>query len=197
MVLAAVCLKVCFSAHGVKATNVQIGEYYRGIFMLSWRAAVSNDFDLIQRIGEETHTSLPERQEVFEDKFRLFPEGSFVLAKGFSVFGYGISHPWKLFDIPPLDSFLGTLPNKPDCIFVHDVVVLPAGRGHRASDKFVALVADLARERDIHRLSLVSVYDTHPLWSRLGFKAETGTFLQPKLATYGKTARYMTLRLAL
>ena len=53
-----------------------------------WRAASIADLEIIDRIGNEIHVDLPERPEVFADKFSLFPEGCFVLVQNQEVVGY-------------------------------------------------------------------------------------------------------------
>src|SRR5207244_4287137 len=112
-----------------------------------WRQATTDDLDAIDAIGNGIHLSLPERPEVFAEKLNLFPSGCRVLIYSGEIVGYGISHPWHLNKIPPLDTFLNTLPSQPDCIFIHDVVVLPSARGHGAAQRFIEIVADAARER--------------------------------------------------
>jgi hypothetical protein len=161
-----------------------------------WRPAATGDLDAIQNIGDEIHVTLPERPEVFAEKFKLFPEGCFVLTQTQNVVGYGFSHPWLLKSIPPLDSFLGSLPSHPECLFIHDVVVLPQARRHGASGALVELVTGVARKRNLRLLALVSVYNTHPLWSRFGFEVVTDAALTEKLKSYGDTARYMIRRLS-
>lgn len=160
-----------------------------------WRAVNAADLETIQTIGDKIHITLPERPEIFAEKFHLFPEGCFVLVQNKEVVGYGLSHPWLLQSIPPLDTFLGGLPQPPECLYIHDVVVLPEARGHRAASTLVELIAKLARERGIAFLALVSVYNTHPLWARLGFELAADESLSDKLKSYGDTARYMTRRL--
>lgn len=160
-----------------------------------WRAATTSDLDLIQRIGDEIHITLPERAEVFAEKFQLFPEGCLVLVLHDEVVGYGLSHPWLLRSIPPLDTFLGMLPQAPECVFIHDVVVLHRARGRGAAGAFIDIIKAIARKANIPYLALVSVYNTHPLWERLGFQIILDPRLSDKLTSYGATARYMTCRL--
>jgi GNAT superfamily N-acetyltransferase len=154
-----------------------------------WRPIVAGDLHAIQEIADRIHVDLPERPEVFTDKINLFPQGCFALA-GEGIVGYGISHPWMLTMIPPLDAFLGALPTHPDCIFVHDVVVLPEARGRGAAGRLIAMLADAARNSSIDFLALVSVYDTHPLWSKFGFHVSQDASLAPRLESYGDAARY-------
>jgi GNAT superfamily N-acetyltransferase len=58
--------------------------------------------------------------------------------------GYGLSHPRKLNCIPPLDSFLKTIPSDADCLYVHDVAVLPEVRGHGYAESYVELMDERA-----------------------------------------------------
>jgi GNAT superfamily N-acetyltransferase len=160
-----------------------------------WRLATTDDLGAIDAIGNGIHLSLPERPEVFAEKLNLFPAGCRALIQSGEIVGYGMSHPWHLNSIPPLDTFLKALPSRPDCIFIHDVVVLPRARGHGAAEKFVEIVADVACERRIPALALVSVYDTHPLWMKCGFEIVQQTSLAEKLESYGATARYMVRNL--
>ena len=153
------------------------------------------DLDDIQRIGNEIHVDLTERPEVFAEKFKLFPEGCFVLVESERVVGYGLSHPWLLASVPPLNQLLGGLPPFPECLLVHDVAVLKEARGHGTAGNLIELIARLAGELDIPYLALVSVYNTHVLWARFGFEVVTAAAFADKLRPYGSTARYMVRRL--
>lgn len=164
-------------------------------YHLCWRLANVADLTTINRIGDEIHVDLPERPEVFEEKFRLFPRGCLVLCQSETIVGYGFSHPWCLYSVPPLDTFLGRLPSFADCMFIHDVVVLAVARGHGAAGEFVERTVAVAREQGMSSLALVSVYNTHPLWARCGFEVVLDLRLKEKLKSYGQSARYMIRRL--
>jgi Acetyltransferase (GNAT) family len=157
----------------------------------SWRNATTSDLDAIKRISDVIHATLPERLEIFEEKFRLFPPGCRVLCRQAEIVGYGFSHPWLQNSIPPLDEFLKVLPPHPDCMFIHDVVVLPAARGHNASGKYVGRIVSVGRSVDVRMIALVSVYSTGPLWARHGFTVAEAPCLREKLRSYGPDARYM------
>jgi hypothetical protein len=146
----------------------------------------------INRIADMVHVDLPERPEVFAEKLRLFPQGCFALVQGGGIVGYGISHPWILYNIPPLDTFLNELPLHSECLFIHDVVVLPQVRTRGFAVRLVQLLVGIALQQSIPFLALVSVYDTHPLWTRYGFKIMSNQQLTNKFITYGATAKYMT-----
>lgn len=156
-----------------------------------WRHARTADLDAISAIATQIHPDLPERPEVFAEKMRLCPDGCYVLVAGDDISGYGLAHPWMQQQIPPLDGFLDRLPDAADCLYVHDVAVLPDFRGGVAR-VYVAEIEDLARSSAITTLALVSVYGTRPLWERLGFLGVApDAALRDKLSCYGESATYM------
>jgi hypothetical protein len=104
---------------------------------------------------------------------------------------YGLSHPWMLNSIPPLDTFLKQMPTHPNCLYVHDVAVLPKIRGHASAGLYIERMVECAQRIRVEFLALVSVYDTHPLWKKYGFKIMNDPLLDPKLQSYGPTAKYM------
>jgi GNAT superfamily N-acetyltransferase len=156
-----------------------------------WRPAHASDLPAISAIAARIHLDLPERPEIFAEKMRLYPDGCRVLVADDDIVGYGLSHPWKQHRIPTLDGFLGRLPDDADCLYVHDVAVLPDRRGG-AARVYVATIEDLARSTGIATLALVSVYATRPLWERFGFRPVTANAeLRAKLKSYGESATYM------
>jgi ribosomal protein S18 acetylase RimI-like enzyme len=161
-----------------------------------WRPAHASDLPAISAIASRIHPDLPESPEVLAEKMRLYPDGCRVLVAGDEIAGYGLSHPWKQHRIPPLDALLERLPEDADCLYLHDVAVLPDSRGGVARS-YVADVERLARVSGIATLALVSVYATQPLWQRLGFRPVTAdAALRAKLASYGEGATYMLRDLA-
>jgi GNAT superfamily N-acetyltransferase len=156
-----------------------------------WRRAHASDLAAISAIAARIHPELPERPDVLAEKLRLYPDGCRVLATGNAIAGYGLAHPWMQQQIPPLDDFLERLPEDADCLYIHDVAVLPDHRGG-AARAYVAEIEQLARSSGLARLALVSVYDTRVLWERLGFRpVAPDAALRDKLASYGASATYM------
>ncbi|MDN5005800.1 GNAT family N-acetyltransferase [Bradyrhizobium sp. GCM10027634] len=161
-----------------------------------WRRAHAGDLPAIGAIAARIHPDLPERPDVFAEKMRLYPDGCCVLAAGHEIAGYGLTHPWMQHQIPPLDGFLHRLPEAAECLYVHDIAVLPGFRGGVAR-AYVATIETLARQSGIATLALVSVYTTRPMWEHLGFHAVTpDSALRAKLAAYGASATYMLRDLA-
>ena len=161
-----------------------------------WRRAHATDLAAICAIAARIHPDLPESSDVLAEKMRLYPDGCRVLAAGNAIAGYGLAHPWMQQQIPPLDGFLGQLPDAADCIYVHDVAVLPEARGGVARS-YIVEIGQLAQSSGLATLALVSVYDTSALWERLGFQPVTpDAALRAKLASYGAHATYMLRKLA-
>lgn len=159
---------------------------------LLWREAGLADLSRIGEIADSVHVTLPERQEVFADKINSSPQTSLVLVAGEAIVGYALCHLWERYRIPQLDALLGTLAGPTDCLYVHDVVVLPEFRGKQAVASAIQLIAQIAHSKGIRYLALVSVYNTVAMWERLGFcvvDADSG--LATKLLSYGDTAKYM------
>jgi hypothetical protein len=90
-----------------------------------WRPAHASDLPAVSTIAARIHPDLPERPEVFAEKMRLYPDGCRVLATDDGIVGYGLAHPWMQHRIPPLDGFLEQLPGDADCLYLHDIAVLP------------------------------------------------------------------------
>ncbi|WP_330083218.1 GNAT family N-acetyltransferase [Methylocystis iwaonis] len=162
-----------------------------------WRAMRPGDLEEVCRIAVGVHPGLPERQEVFEEKFRLFPAGCFALEQGGSLVGYAISHPWMLFEIPPLDAFLERLPSPPDCLYLHDVALIPAARGRGAAAQLMDRLRLLASREGVGFIALASVYGTGGFWRAMGFAAASSDRLAEKLQSYGPSACYMVKKLEL
>jgi GNAT superfamily N-acetyltransferase len=156
-----------------------------------WRAMTAADLAAVFAISAALHPDLPERPEVLGEKFRLFPQGCFVLERAGEAVGYALSHPWLENAVPPLDTFLGEIPREASCLYLHDAAVLPGARG-QASALLVDRLRMIAEGQGLSRLALVSVYGTTRLWGRFGFAAADDPALAGKLACYGPTARYMT-----
>lgn len=154
-----------------------------------WKPLEAGDIPAVLAIAGQLHPELPERLEVLAEKRRLFPDGGRKLVAGGVMVGYGLAHPWRLNAAPKLNAFMEKLPAAADCLYLHDVAVLPEGRGRGATGAYVVYLEGLARKLGLGYLALVSVYGTVPLWEKLGFKTVLAG--APPLPSYGPTAAYM------
>ena len=158
----------------------------------AWRRAAEADLDAVLAVQARVHTVAPESRAVFASKREAFPSGTLVFDRAGTILGYGVFHPWTVDDIPTLHALPFRMPERPDCLFIHDVALLPEGRGRGAARALVARARDEARARGLGRLALVSVYGTVPIWSRCGFAVRAASpSAAAELGPYGETARYM------
>jgi N-acetylglutamate synthase-like GNAT family acetyltransferase len=160
-----------------------------------WRPMNIKDLKNVDQIADFVHTSLPERMEVFEEKFKLFSSGCFVFEKEGHVVGYAISHPWMLECIPELDSFLISLPTHPNCLYLHDTAILERARGFSATVSLMGHLKTVAKHISVEYLALVSVYGTNVFWERHGFQIRSNANLNEKLQSYGDSAHYMVAKI--
>jgi hypothetical protein len=160
-----------------------------------WQPLRAADMARVDAIAGQIHAGLPERPAVLAEKRDLSPATCLKLVLDESIVGYGLAHPWILFDIPPLDAFLSGSPSPPTCLYVHDVAIFPQARGQRAAARYIAILAAQARVSGIAHLACVSVYGTVGLWAGLGFTVQDDPGLRAKLSSYGDSARYMTARI--
>ena len=159
--------------------------------IFDWLPLLPADVESVKRIADIVHPTLPESMEVFLEKVILYPLGCRKLMFDNILSGYGICHPWRLNSVPRVDCFLNTLPPHPDCLYIHDIAILPQARGQNAAGIYIDYIKQLAIEYSIPSIALVSVYGTNVLWNRFGFHGVELTQLDNPLATYGKSAQYM------
>jgi GNAT superfamily N-acetyltransferase len=133
--------------------------------VVSWRAMADADLAEVVAIAAAIHVAHPERDAVFAERLSLYPPGCLILMQDGAVLGYAIAHPWLSSAPPALDTLLAA----PDCLYLHDVALRPAGRGHGATARLLARLDDMARAAGLARLALVAIPGTDRFWRRLGF----------------------------
>ena len=160
----------------------------------AWRPMTAEDLPVVSRIGGTVHPAYPESDAVFEERFRLFPQGCRVVeGPNGTLIGYAVAHPGLLFEPPALDTLLERLPADSDCLYVHDVALLPAARGAGLGRAVVADLSALARLIGAYCLALTAVNNSAVWWQRRGFlrlQPEPAT-LAGKLRSYGADAAYL------
>ena len=157
-----------------------------------WRAMGSVDLDTVMRIADVVHPDYPEERSVFAERLALFPDGCRMALSDGTAVGYIVLHPGVIGVPPPLDSPLGGLPDAPDCLYLHDVALLPEARGLGLAASAVQQMETLAAERGFRWLALTSTPKARAYWDRQGFTPhDGGPALAAKLASYGGGMTYM------
>ncbi|KAL8650180.1 MAG: hypothetical protein Q9226_005255 [Calogaya cf. arnoldii] len=158
----------------------------------AWRQMSTNNVDSLVRVADIIHPGLPESDQVFAERVRLFPQGCLALMEDDKMWGYAISHPICRRQPPALDSLLGELASDADQYYIHDLAILPEYRGHGLAYECVTKLLAIANAEEYPTISLISVYNTAPFWGRFGFVPVTvDECLQEKLLDYGGDATYL------
>ncbi|MGE0719955.1 MAG: GNAT family N-acetyltransferase [Alphaproteobacteria bacterium] len=154
-----------------------------------------DDLVVVERIATIVHPAFPESGDVPRERLALFPQGCFIAAIGGreGSVGYAVAHPGMLGRPPALDTLLGVLAARADCLYLHDVALLPVARGRGLGAVLVDRLRGLARREGLDRLALVAVNRSTPFWHRMGFAPWPGTdaSLSGNLASYGADAAYL------
>ncbi|MGP9812142.1 GNAT family N-acetyltransferase [Rhodopseudomonas sp. NSM] len=157
-----------------------------------WRPMTAADLAAVNAVAAQVHVAFPEDAAVFAERLALYPAGCFVLGgDGDGISGYVVSHPWRIAEPPALDTLLGSLPSPASTYYIHDVALLPHGRGHGAGAAVIALLLRQAVAAGLDSISLVAVNGSRRFWHRLNFHEMENPALAAKLASYGPDACYM------
>lgn len=131
---------------------------------------------------------LQERGAAFRSKLKLFPRGCLTLDRPGPLEAYVLCLPWRSGEPLPLDAPSLALPRRPDCLYIHDLAVMPALRGSGAAGALLGAVSGLAAELGCRRFALVAVQGSRPFWERRGFQVTRRLDYVP-----GVEAAYMVL----
>lgn len=149
--------------------------------MAAWRPMNADDLDQVDRVANIVHVNYPEDPAVFANRLALFAPGCLMAEEDGQVLGYCIAHPGTIGDPPPLDTVLDALPPGADCLYIHDVALLPAARGRHLGVALARLMEDVARAHGFGRIGLTAVNNSDGFWGALGYEPRPCD----RLASYG------------
>jgi GNAT superfamily N-acetyltransferase len=131
------------------------------------RPLTGGDLPRVLVVQEDCYSrSLLEDEETFSCKLLLFPEGCLGAFEGERLVAYVFSHPWSDGEFVPLHEPLDSLPDAPDCLYIHDLAVMRPWRNRGIADLLVNRLFDLAHSHRIERVGLVAVNRSEPYWER-------------------------------
>lgn len=161
--------------------------------LAQWYPMQADHLPLVYDIADVVHPNYPERPEVFIDRLTIFPAGCFMAIDGQGqALGYAFSHPGTLLRPPPLDTELGSIGEDVDCLYLHDVALLPAARGLGLGAALVQILAQLAERQQLGPVALTAVNGSVPFWQGQGFViTDPDSALKKKLESYDADAAYM------
>lgn len=135
-----------------------------------WRPMTGADLAAVNRIADVVHVNYPEDPAVFANRLALFPDGCRMAGDGGQVLGYCIAHPGVIGQPPALDCVLDALPAGADCLYIHDVALLPEARGRKLGIALARLMEDVARAHGFDRIGLTAVNKSDGFWGSLGYE---------------------------
>ncbi|ATU93586.1 GNAT family N-acetyltransferase [Phyllobacterium zundukense] len=163
---------------------------------MNWRLMEAADLASVIDMAAVIHTDFHEDDIVYHERLSLYGKGCLVLeGAGNGLFGYAITHPWRLYTMPALNSELGQLPEEPTTYYLHDIALLPQSRGTGAAGRIVSILAGHAAESGFETMSLVAVNGSSGFWQKQGFTIVDRPDLEAKLRTYSDDARFMLRQL--
>jgi ribosomal protein S18 acetylase RimI-like enzyme len=159
----------------------------------AWRQLSIEDVESLARIADKIHPGLPESNEVFAQRIKLFPAGCLALVScdDGTLCGYAISHPVRYRQPPALDSLLVESTGDVDQYYIHDLAILPEFQGYGLANTCIENLLEIAKS--YATTGLISVYGTATFWERYGFvpAAVMDESLRAKLLKYGEDAIFL------
>ncbi|MFJ3058480.1 GNAT family N-acetyltransferase [Herbaspirillum sp. NPDC087042] len=161
----------------------------------TWRPMREEDLDEVMAVAAIVHAGFFEHREVFAERLSLYPQGCWIAQeeRAAAVLGYAFLHPARLGQPPALDSLLHEIDAQADCLYLHDVALLPAARGAGLGRVLLQRLLALMQVEGLARAALVAVHGSAPYWRSCGFEAlpEVPAALREKLRSYDEQALYM------
>jgi len=130
----------------------------------------ASDLDDVVAVQQQSYPEeLWENAAIFREKQRVFPAGAFGWYDDGHLQAYLFVHPWRRHETAPLFTETMTLPENPDCLYIHDLAIAPAARGKGAARALVTAAFALAKEQGLEHFSLVAVQESESFWRKFGF----------------------------
>ena len=130
---------------------------------------------------------LIESAAAFRGKLMHFPAGCLGLEHDGRLGAYCFCQPWHTGRPLPLDHEPHTeaQDGEPDCLYVHDLAVIPDWRGGGAAGLLLRAVLAIGERERLTRLALVAVQGSEPFWTRRGLQPSYRLHYAPGVpATY-------------
>lgn len=90
----------------------------------------ASDLDAVVAVQQQSYPKeLWEDAAIFREKQRVFPEGALGWYQDGVLQAYLFVHPWRKNETAPLFTENMSLPENPDCLYIHDLAIAPAARG--------------------------------------------------------------------
>ncbi|MGL4995849.1 MAG: GNAT family N-acetyltransferase [Deefgea sp.] len=149
------------------------------------RTQTSNDIQVILNIQAACYPAdFIESAATLQRKQQLAPNTSWLIEIEGEAMGYLFCHPWHNDTPPPLGKKLAEIPATADRFYIHDLAILPAGRGKKLADQLIEHAIHWARQSHFSQAMLVAVLGADSFWRKHQFTPQTAT----RLSGYGEHA---------
>ncbi|MBH1991810.1 MAG: GNAT family N-acetyltransferase [Sphingomonadaceae bacterium] len=135
----------------------------------AWRPMRQDDLPLVKAMSDAIHGVLTEAQAVYAEKLALHPSGCFLFEVQGEAAGYLFAHPWLAAHPPKLDAMLDAIPVDADCLYLHDLALMPEARGSGAGRAALTIVRADAMRIGMSEIRLIAVGGADSFWRALGF----------------------------
>jgi predicted N-acetyltransferase YhbS len=135
------------------------------------RPLTTADLPQVQRIERDSYgAELRESEAALLAKMALFRAGALGCFDGPELCGYAFALPWRADGLIEVGQVVDALPDHPDVMYVHDMVVAPAHRRKGVASHLFGEIVRLAETFHLPRFALVAVQGSESFWQRLGFE---------------------------
>jgi len=107
--------------------------------------------------GECYRPELIESSDCFLAKLAVYPAGCTGAWSGNLLVAYLFGHPWRKGQLVDLGSEFSPLPANADCMYLHDLAVMPAFRGQSIPRQLLGAVIGDALKMGLNHFALVAV----------------------------------------
>jgi GNAT superfamily N-acetyltransferase len=147
------------------------------------RLLSDNDLAEVIRVQLDAHpATLVEPPEVFAQRIAMFPRGA-IGAFDDELTAYLFCHPWTIDEVAMLHHAPTMLPDRPTCLYVHDLAVHPSYRGRGLADRLVDEAKKIAADMSLP-LAAVAVNRSERFWERHGLARRRELDYGPQRAIY-------------
>lgn len=125
-------------------------------------------------------------------KLRASPSTCFIASLAGDSVGYLFAVPGESSNPPAWNAATCQLPASPDCLYLHDLAVLPGARRTGAGRALLGEFLTRLRASSTQRAYLIAVQNSMAYWARHGFlPVPPSGALKARLSTYGDQVVYM------
>ena len=128
------------------------------------------DLDAVLAIQDACYTEIvPESKEAYIKKLQLSPSSCFVAHHLGNMVGYLIAIPSQLQALPALNSTLLSSADSANCLYLHDLAVIPAASGLGVGKVLVHRFFQSMSFLGFEQAALIAIQNAAGFWQKQGF----------------------------